>query len=563
MWWWALSGLLSLGPLGSTQAGPRGVPPRRARGPFAAALLALSCAAPLAGCSSAARIDASSPATPCNSQAQCPGAQACFLGACRGHAGLLRRVQVEVRPPAEVRYGLLQVGSLDLGQSLLNDQALHELLPAGGSVVQTSDNGNPATPVPGASLTFTARESPIPGRMPSVSVQTNTSGGFSLKLPDLTWDVAVLPQAPLPALHLDLGLRSPNLALRFSLPGPAALLALKGAFTNGATPLAGALVLPVDAAGNALGAAATTDATGAFSLLLPPDSASWRLRVGPRTGGSVVTNGPVPSFDLDRVFQKGDPLALDLGALPAPANLTGLVVDAGKKPVAGARVFALSLDGDHWTLSRSTTTGTDGFFSLAVREGKYALEAVPGTAVTDPGLSGEVQVQVTASSGPVTLTCPPKVKVTGAVLKPDGHAVGAGAQLTATRLPDRLVSGRAAQVLPTDAKGSYQLIGDAGRYHIEIAPPRELGLPHRLVEVDLQEAQGGVMPDLVLWPGVEAVGTIYGRGSATPVPGAAIEFFALDPSGLRALSIGSAIADELGRYKAVLPDLPDPTDLSP
>ena len=533
--------------------------------PALAAFLALAglyCAAPLAGCSSAARISASSPATPCNSQAQCPGVEACFLGACRGHAGLLRQVQVEVRPPAESRYGLLQVGSLDLGQSLLNDQAIHELLPAGGSLVQTSDSGGASTPVPGASLTFTARESPIPGRMPSVNVQTDTSGGFSLKLPDLTWDVAVLPQAPLPTLQLDLGLRAANLALRFSLPGPATLLALKGSLTNGATPLAGALVLPVDAAGNALGAAATTDAAGSFSLLLPPGTASWKLRVGPRTGAVVVaTNGPVPTFDLDRFFQKSDSLALDLGALPAPANLTGVVVDAGSKPVAGARVFALSLDGAHWTLSRSTTTGTDGFFSLSVREGKYALEAVPGTSVSDPGLSGEQQVQVSVSSGPVTLTCPPKVRLTGTVLKPDGHAVGAGAQLTATRLPDRLVSGRAAQALPTDAKGTYQLIGDAGRYRIEISPPRELGLPHRLVEVDLP--QRGPMPDLVLWAGVEAVGTIYGRGSATPVPGAAIEFFALDPSGRHALSIGSAIADESGRYKAVLPDLEDPTDLSP
>jgi hypothetical protein len=472
-------------------------------------------------------------------------------------------VQVEVRPPAEARYGILQVGSLDLGQSLLNDQALHEFLPAAGSVVQTSDTGGTATPVPGASLTFTARETPIPGRMPSVSVQTDTSGGFSLKLPDLTWDVAVLPQAPLPTLHLDLGLRSANQGLRFALPGPATLLALKGSFTNGPTPLAGARVLPVDAAGNALGAAATTDATGSFSLLLPPETASWKLRVGPRPDAATLTNGPVPTFDLDRVFQKSDSLALDLGELPAPANLTGVVLDAGSKPVAGARVFALSLDGDHWTLSRSTTTGTDGFFSLAVREGKYALEAVPGTGATDPGLSGEQQVQVTASSGPITLTCPPKVKLTGLVLKPDGHAVGAGAQLTATRLPDRLVSGRAAQVLPTDGKGVYQLIGDAGRYRLEIAPPRELGLPHRLVELELPQGQGAAMPDIVLWPGVEAVGTIYGRGTATPVPGAAIEFFALDPSGQHAVSIGSAIADDLGRYKAVLPDLPDPTDLSP
>lgn len=525
------------------------------------AVVALAGAGPLAGCSSAARISASSPATPCNSQAQCPGVEACFLGACRGHAGLLRQVQVEVRPPAEARYGLLQVGSLDLGQSLLNDQALHELLPAGGSLVQASDTGGASTPVAYASLTFTARESPIPGRMPSVNVQTNSSGGFSLKLPDLTWDVSVLPQAPLPTLQLDLGLRSANLALRFSLPGPATLLALKGSLTNGPTPLAGALVLPVDAAGNALGAAATTDAAGAFSLLLPPGTTSWKLRVGPRTGAGGATNGPVPTFDLDRVFQKSDSLALDLGALPAPANLTGFVVDAGKRPVAGARVFALSLDGAHWTLSRSTTTGTDGFFSLSVREGKYALEAVPGTSVTDPGLSGEQQVQVSASSGPVTLNCPPKVQLTGTVLKPDGHPVGAGAQLTATRLPDRLVSGRAAQVLPTDAKGTYQLTGDAGRYRIEISPPRELGLPHRLVEVELP--QSGPMPDLVLWPGVEAVGTLYGRGSATPVPGAAIEFFALDASGRHALSIGSAISDESGRYKAVLPDLADPTDLSP
>jgi hypothetical protein len=529
-------------------------------------LCAAPFAAPLAGCSLSAGIGVSSPATPCSTTDQCPAAETCFLGACRGHAGLLRHAAVEVRPPAESRYGLVQVGSLDLGRSLLNDLTPREFLSVGGTLVQTSDSGGPATPVADAALTFTARESPIPGRMPSKNVQTDTSGAFTLKLPDLTWDVSVLPQAPLPSLHVDLGLSSANLALGLKLPQPLLLLKLKGSFTNGGTPLAGARVLPVDASGNALGAADTTDQTGAFSLLLPPGTTSWKLRVGPRPDAAAVTNGPVPTFDLDKVFTAGDSLSIDLGALPAPALLSGAVLDAAGRPVAGARVFALSLDGSHWTLSRSTTSSADGSFALPVRAGSYAVEAVPGTGMSDPGLSGEQVVQTGAGAAPVTLTCPPKVTAKGLLLKPDGRPVGAGAQLTATRLPDRLVSGRAAQALPTDASGAYQLTGDAGRYRLEIVPPRELGLPHRLVELDLpQTLQAGVLPDVVLWPAVEAVGTVYARSGNTtaPVPGAVVEFFALDPSGQTALSIGSAIADGQGRYKVVLPDLDDPTDLSP
>jgi Carboxypeptidase regulatory-like domain len=501
-------------------------------------------------------------ALPCNAQSQCHDGQTCFLGACRGAASSLRTVALEVRPPSDSPYGLSQAASLDLGKTLLNDAAVLPLLPVAGAVVQGSASGQSA-PVPYASLVFTAEQTAIPGRTPTVTLSTDAGGGFATHLPALTWDVAVLPPGALPLLRENLGLSQPNESLTLSLPQAGALVRVQGVLTAGGVPLAGAGVLPLDVNGNGLGAATSTDSGGAFSLLLPPSTASFYLRVAPPASQQPGAP-PVPSFVPGQPFQPSLYLSVDVGALPLPATLSGAVVDAQGKPVAGARVYATSLDAVTWTLSRSTTSSESGAFSLGLREGLYAVEAVPGTGAGDPAISGEQQVLVSASAtSTVTLSCPVKVAVSGQVLRPDGRPVGAGAQITATRGVDRFVSGRTAQVQATDATGAFQFVGDAGRYLFDIAPPRELELPHRQVLVEVAQAQqGGRLPALVLWPGAEAVGTVRVKSTGAVVPGATVEFFAAYRGGLQVLSLGSAVADDAGRYKVVLPDVADPTDLS-
>ena len=521
-------------------------------------------------CSAFGRISPSgTPATPCNTSSQCESGATCFLGACRGRAGSIGRVLVEVRPPSDSRSSLLQAAGVDLGRSLLNDFALAESLAVSGSVAQSSDTaGAQPVPVALAAIAFTARDTVIPERVPEVSVQTDTSGSFSTRLPDGTWDLTVFPPqvSQLPIDRQPLGFRQAQPSLPLLLPAVSKLQRVQGALTTAGVPLPGARVVAVDPAGTSLGAAATTDAAGDFTLALPPDTTAFKLRIGPPS--DATGDAPIPSYEPTpagaSVLLPGAPIATDLGALPLPARLAGKVVDASLLPVAGARVYALSLDGKGWVISRSATSGPDGVFSLQVREGRYLLEAAPGTGTTDLGLSAAQEVQVRRGAPPVQLFCPQKVHFRGLVLKPDGAPIGAGTQISATRLPDRLVSGRVAQVLPTDATGHYHLIGDAGgQYRLDITPPHDLGLPQRTVAIDVGAAGGPELPDVFLPNAVEAVGTITAISTTTPVVGATIEFFALDATGKHAISLGSAITDDKGRYKAVLPDAPDPAALAP
>ena len=542
---------------------PRGSPSGRPAAWAAAALLVFGAVGQ--ACSALGRISpGATPATPCNSASQCNAGATCFLGACRGRAGAIRQVLVEVRPPSDSRASLLQQAGVDLGRSVLNDFALPDSLAVSGSVAQASDTGAPV-PATYATVSFTARDTVIPERVPEVSVETDTSGSFSTRLPGGTWDLAVFP-LQLPIERQALGFRQSNPTLALLLPPASKLQRVQGALTAAGVPLAGARVVAVDPAGSSLGAAATSTAAGDFSLSLPPDTTAFRLRIGPPSddGGPA----PIPSFDPTpagaSVLQPGSLIAEDLGALPLPAVLTGKVVDSSMQPVADARVYGLSLDGKGWVISRSATSGADGVFSLQVREGRYLLEAAPGSGTADLGLSAALEVAVRVGAPPVQLFCPPKVHFAGQLLKPDGTPIGSGTQLTATRLPDRLVSGRVAQVLPTDAAGRYQLIGDAGgQYRLEISPPHDLGLPRRAVVIDVGAAGGPALPDVALASAVEVVGTVTARSSTAAVSGATVEFFALDVSGQHAISLGSAITDDKGRYKALLPDAADPAALVP
>jgi hypothetical protein len=52
------------------------------------------------------------------------------------------------------------------------------------------------------------------------------------------------------------------------------------------------------------------------------------------------------------------------------------------------------------------------------------------------------------------------------------------------------------------------------------------------------------------------VGTVT-RPTKVPVAGVTVDFFALDASG-RSVLIGSGLTDSLGRYRAMLPDVPAP-----
>jgi hypothetical protein len=153
------------------------------------------------------------------------------------------------------------------------------------------------------------------------------------------------------------------------------------------------------------------------------------------------------------------------------------------------------------------------------------------------------------------------VTASGQILQADGITPApVGTQISATRLPDRLVTSRVAEAQPTDAQGKFQIVADAGSYRLVITPPPSSGLPNKTVVVTV--AQGSVaLPTLQLSQPLEVVGTVSGNstGSAlVPLAGATVEFFALDSTGVHSLSLGSGITDSSGHYKALLPDVEQP-----
>ena len=478
---------------------------------------------------------------------------------------------VEVRPPGSSSFGTLQHSGLDLRRSVLNDFELSENRIAGTVQQETDVPGGPPQSVAGAQLTFTARNAVIPGRVAGVRVQSDNAGTFSALLPEAdqseSFLIEALPPAPLPPLRLAQNIPAGSGPLAIVLPAPGTLLHRLGTATQGGAPLTSASVLAVDAEGEAIAAPTTVDAAGGFSLTLSPGAPSYWLRIsGPAQAGATPAGAaPIPAFDPVGPFAATDLPAASFPALPAVARLTGQVVDGHGLPVV-AQVYARSRDGSGWMLSASATTDASGTFALSLLAGSYDLEAVPGAAASDSALSGDQQLDVPAGNSPVTLVCPPKVFGSGALLRPDGTSAGADTQITARRVPDRLISGRVAQVSTLKA-GVYQLTGDPGVYRVEFVPPSSSGLPRRQVALTLLDSSSSaaqVLPTVTLAPPLEAVGTVHGPGDARPpVAGATVDFFAVDASGEHALLIGSGVTDDQGHYRALLPDVGEPTALTP
>jgi len=65
------------------------------------------------------------------------------------------------------------------------------------------------------------------------------------------------------------------------------------------------------------------------------------------------------------------------------------------------------------------------------------------------------------------------------------------------------------------------------------------------------------VPPVRLSVPLAVVGTVT-KPTNVPVAGVTVDFFALDASGLRSVLIGSGLTDSLGRYRAMLPDVPAP-----
>jgi len=512
-------------------------------------------------------------AAACTSNRQCDPTDVCFLGQCRRGSANLALVAAEVRPPNDSQLAQLQQGSIDLRKTVLQDFALQPPISVAGQVVREQESGPPTGVA--AVIVFTDRLPPIPDRVTRVMARSDALGNYSARLPAGSWDVQVQQVQP-PELYPPhygsplSGTPGPaTTVVNLTLPKRSSLIQINGTLSSdGGGPLSGARVSASDVSGAALSAPAIS-VDGGFSLLLPAGTQQYYLHVGPTDlDGGVPANDPMPSYDDLAPFNTTSPPVVV--TLTAPAILQGRVVDATDAGIAGAHVYARTYNTPLWSLQRATTADATGAYSLALRAGPYVVEAAPSSAPDAPGVSPELLVQVSAPSTTQNLMCPPKARAFGLVVKPDGSAAGAGIQITATRLPDRLLTTRTAWVGSdaahpgaTDAAGLYHLIGDSGAYRVEVVPPVETGLPRKLVQLDLSLAGGveTVLPIIQISPPLEVVGTVHGAAPGArdaPVPGTTVDFFAPDASGLLTIFLGTGLTDAQGRYKAILPDVAHP-----
>jgi len=511
------------------------------------------------------RAPRTSQVAPCSSTSQCDRTDVCFLGECRPPASNLSVVRVEVRPPDNSPFGVMQASNIDLHVSVLNDFALQPPLAASGSVSQAPDAPTGAvTPVPGATITFTEHAPAIPDRVEQIAAQTDSSGAFTARLPQGIWDVLVQPPLQLPPFR-PAALDTAAPALQLVLPKVSSLVRVSGAVdSSDGGVLAGASVTAVDVQGDPLSAPALTQEDGGYSLLLPPGSTSYLLQVGPPP--NVDAGMAAEAFDPLPVYDELTPTAAGVTiALPPEVVMSGQVLDSSNAPVAAARVYARS-DGMPWNLARSTTAGGDGSYTLSLRAGTYVVEAAPSSAASAPGVSGELPVTLSADTTQ-NFTCPPKVRHFGLVITPDGHTTAANYQVTATRLADKLLTTRTGFTTATGLDGIYHVIADPGQYRFEVVPPPEAGLPRKIVQFDLSAIEPGetALPTIEISPPLSVVGTVCGKPGGgkcgtqdAPVPGATVSFFSVDASGAHGIFLGSALTDASGHYKAVVPDVAQP-----
>jgi len=487
----------------------------------------------------------------CSASSQCSSANVCFLGQCRAPAANLSVVSVEVRPPSGSPFGLEEV-KVDLRRSVLNDFSLAPPLAATGSVTQdgVAVDG-------GATVTFTEHARVIPDRIDQVVSVTDTTGTYRAQLPQGTWDVLVQPAAPNPPLRagpIDSSSSSPT--LDFALPPAATLTVVDGGLLiPDGGPVAGASVIAVDAQGAALSAARISDASGGYSLLIPPDAGPFSLQVGP----PADSDGGLPLDPLPTYPPLPNANVLTL-PLPPAASLGVNVLDSAGVPVPSALIYVRSTAMD-WTLARSVVAD-GGVSTLSLREGGYQVQAAPPADSSAPALSDAKSITL-PQAAPLMLTCPPKVKRFGQVLGPDGRPVGANFQILATRLADGLVPTRTAFTTPTDGSGIFHLVADAGSWRFEIVPPAGTPLPRAIMGVVLDGADLGEsqMEPLLISNALHVGGTVRGRlspgGADALVANAMVNFFSVDLNG-HSVFLGSSRTDTQGHYDAYLPDVAQP-----
>ena len=559
----------------------------------------------LSGCSAQGVSAAFAPA--CTRDEQCDAGNICFPDGC-GDPG--SNIVIEVTPNARAGVHAQDIAVDSLTASFdVNAQGATSV---DGEVQRTVSALNPELYTAPVTIRAAGESALIPGVLRSYQLNTVRleTGAYQLFVGAGKFTVtAVAEEKSIPAVSQRDVLAVPGQStyVRLDFPATDAMVSIAGILVkkviagtpNVQVPLTQAAVDiqafdPVT--GRALSqripvSSGTAASTGSFVLSLLPEALeldSVSLVATPRESGSLIPtksfliSKPLPMYPTLELGEFGD-------ALP---QLTGTVVDSMGSPVEGAAVQLEGVIGGGGTFrSAAVTTDAKGIFRVDLLanpdNGSYVVTVQPPpnslagilrTSVRTDTKAGQVPMLVSTSAPgvPAVLRCPNKIMVSGRLLRPDGITGAADVPFTAT--PIGVLDGSLLPLEPTEgvtaADGTYALALDVAKYRIDFTPLENLPRRSRVVEVRAQvDLDSGVgmkaltYNDFSLSNGRTVTGAVTvtssgnsGTASTKAAPNARLRFFRVGPIQAQqsALLLGETVADELGHYSIVMPDVSHP-----
>lgn len=489
------------------------------------------------------------PAT-CIVDSDCSDGFVCALGICADpRIQDLGRVHIEIRPPQSSNYLFQQVLDVDPRQSERISFTLTPTVSAVGSI----DIGD-------AGAFFgrinAVRTDSVTGLNLVSSANVEQGAARLALLENSRYSISVYPSDPaLPPLFVDNLLRvgaAEEGDLSFGpllFPDVEGLMLVTGHLMTALPenlddivglpddlplPVAGMQVRLLD--GSRLASSiATTDETGAFELLVPPDLARNPLQ------GSLTLEARFPDDDgadpvlpielgydrsvalhmnvapLRSGFGLADLGNIPVGHIPATASVTGTVMGPNGNPVPFAQVlFEADVGANNIFVTAQTKADADGNYQITVPAAAYRLSAIAPVGSSAAYLR-DTSLDLTSldiRNEPQQIHLPARIPVAGTLLDADGLPIAA-ATLRLTRL---IQQNSPAQNNPTyqtyiddrftwsfsidsDVDGYFALDVDDGVYRVNIDPPLGSSLPKltkivRISRSDLvQEINDPANPD--------------------------------------------------------------------
>ncbi|HEX8833332.1 MAG TPA: carboxypeptidase regulatory-like domain-containing protein, partial [Abditibacteriaceae bacterium] len=255
-----------------------------------------------------------------------------------------------------------------------------------------------------------------------------------------------------------------------------------------------------------------TDAAGkaSFELSAAPALAKLTARVAVHAPGYAVNGVTLVAGKKERT------ISLEKGK-----SVSGVVTDAGGKPVAGANVQLRYVMGKNFVWLQSLPIQTT-YSASTDANGEWTLHDIPTTGTAQFELNDPAYVRVTCelSLNPGSVA-PPLIARPGANLT--GRAVDeAGRPVAGIRISAQGQNGSYGWAeSTTDADGRYKLTGlGSGAYNVTPDQKEDSALTAAAIEgAKAREGHTVALADLVLTPGALIQGTVVDDESGEPIPG--------------------------------------------